>query len=189
MLSLRIGLIACAAVLAGAIVAGTASAEARYTKAASIDIDLNFGDNDRVCCKRGQRDWWASWQECRNAGGNATANRACRDDRANYRGDARVCCMRGRHDWWSTQRDCRRSDGEPTTNRACRDDRDNRVFGLNEYKDRYNSDGYNADQMEDPYGNPDRRVCCNSRNGTTWSTWRECRRVRGDDVANKSCRN
>lgn len=51
------------------------------------------------------------------------------------------------------------------------------------------TDRNNWQDLQDPYGNPDRRVCCNSRNGVTWATWRECRRFGGQDVANKSSRN
>jgi hypothetical protein len=117
---------------------------------------------------------------------------------AAYRGSERVCCKRGWHDWWSTARDCRRNRGEPTRNRECRNDRDNSVHSYNDnngrYNDGYGNNGYNGNgysgyDTQDPQGNPDRRVCCNSRNGVTWSTWRECRQARGEDVANKACRN
>jgi hypothetical protein len=197
MLTLRIGLFAGAAALAGVLASSATSAEGLYSKAGGVTVQLNFGDNDRVCCQRGYKDWWSNWRECRRAGGNATANRACREHRADYRGDQRVCCQRGRHDWWSSWRECRRNDGAPTANRQCRNDRDNRVFGLNSdydsggYRDRDDTDygGNYGYEPEDPYGNPGRRVCCNSRSGVTWATWRDCRRVHGEDVANKSCRN
>ena len=34
--------------------------------------------NDRVCCERGNRDWWTTARECRDAFGYETTNRACR---------------------------------------------------------------------------------------------------------------
>jgi len=178
--------------IAALVTSAPASAEALYSKVADVNVQLNFGDNDRVCCKRGNRDWWSNWRECRRTGGRATANRACNDNRVGYRADQRVCCQRGRHDWWSTWRECRRNDGEPTANRECRNDRDNRVYSLNRYDNDgwgNNGNGSGGYELQDPYGNPDRRVCCNSRNGVTWASWRECRRVGGEDVANKSCRN
>jgi hypothetical protein len=34
--------------------------------------------DDRVCCKRGSREWWTTAGQCRNAFGYQTANRFCR---------------------------------------------------------------------------------------------------------------
>lgn len=92
-------------------------------------------------------------------------------------GNQTVCCRRGRQDWWSTWNQCYAAGGQPTANRACRDN--------NGYDD---NDGYGGGQYQDSYGNPDRRVCCYSRYGIGWASWRQCRRARGEDVANKTCR-
>lgn len=89
--------------------------------------------NRQVCCKRGNRDWFTTARECRNAFGYETTNRECRreswDERwdnrwRNWRGDwdSRVCCKRGRRDWWTTARECRANGGYETINRACRID-------------------------------------------------------------------
>jgi hypothetical protein len=103
--------------------AGTSSAapasEAKFTKVADLQLQVQYRDGNRVCCKRGYRDWWSTYRQCRRSGGHVTANRACRDGRIGYR-DARVCCKRGYRDWWSTARQCRRSGGYVTANRACR---------------------------------------------------------------------
>lgn len=106
----------------------TASAEPQYstsdnaqlTRVADLTIRLG-GGGERVCCKRGWRDWWSTRRECRRAGGYQTANRECRDDRDD-RWNVRVCCKRGHHDWWSTLRECRRQGGYQTANRECRRD-------------------------------------------------------------------
>jgi hypothetical protein len=120
--------------LAGIAAPAPASAAPAYSKVADtgLDVRIDYRDNNRVCCKRGYRDWWSTWRSCRRAGGHVTANRACRDDRADNWG-ARVCCQRGRHDWWSTQRQCRRAGGHVTYPRACRNDRYNRPYGYNRY--------------------------------------------------------
>ncbi len=124
---------------AGVVTPTPVSAGPAYSTAADADLnvridwrDNNYRSNNRICCKRGYRDWWSDWRSCRRAGGHATANRACRDDRADNWG-ARVCCQRGRGDWWSTQRECRRNGGHVTYPRACRNDRDNRPYGYNTY--------------------------------------------------------
>ena len=94
----------------------SASAEPQYTTVADLTIRLGDGDN-RVCCKRGWRDWWSTRRECRRAGGYPVSYRECRDDRY----DVRVCCKRGHHDWWSSLRECRRAGGYQVANRECRD--------------------------------------------------------------------
>ena len=101
--------------------ASTASAAERQ----SADLFQLAAHGDRVCCKRGWRDWWSTRWQCRRAGGYVTRNRECRDHRAHYRraDHRRVCCKRGRSDWWSTYRQCRRAGGYVTYKRACRDDR------------------------------------------------------------------
>jgi hypothetical protein len=94
------------------------SANGQYTRVADVSLRLDVAGGDRVCCKRGWRDWWSTRRECRRAGGYQVANRECRDDHANYR----VCCKRGRHDWWSTLRECRRAGGYQVANWQCRND-------------------------------------------------------------------
>jgi hypothetical protein len=115
-----------AAILAATAAFGTASAgtaapaaEAKATKVADLQVDIQYRGNNRVCCKRGYRDWWSTYRQCRRSGGYVTANRACRDGRVGYN-DSRVCCKRGYRDWWSTARQCRRQGGYVTANRACR---------------------------------------------------------------------
>jgi hypothetical protein len=71
-------------------------------------------DWDRVCCKRGARDWWSTWRACRRAGGHRVANWQCRND------EYRICCKRGRRDWWSTPGQCRRSGGHQVAAWQCR---------------------------------------------------------------------
>ena len=143
-MSLRVWYFAGVVVLsafAGVATATPVSAAPLYSAAADVDLGVQFAQynddrvyaSDRVCCKRGYRDWWSNRRECRRAGGYVAHNRACRNDRADNRGDQRVCCQRGRNDWWSTQRQCRRIGGYVTYNRACRNDRDNRPYGSGRY--------------------------------------------------------
>ena len=94
------------------------SSDAEYSTVADVAVRLNLSGNRRVCCKRGWRDWWSTWRECRRVGGHQVANRECRNDRADYR----VCCKRGHRDWWSTLRECRRAGGYQVANRECRRD-------------------------------------------------------------------
>ncbi len=42
--------------------------------------EWNSGWDIRICCKRGDRDWWSTARECRNANGYRTYDRACRYD-------------------------------------------------------------------------------------------------------------
>ncbi len=125
---IRIKHVLMAAVLAAGAAFGTASAgnaapagEPQYTKVADLELQVQYRANSRVCCKRGYRDWWSTYRQCRRSGGYVTANRACRDGRVGYQ-NTRVCCKRGRADWWSTTRQCRRSGGYIVANRACRRD-------------------------------------------------------------------
>jgi hypothetical protein len=85
-----------------------------------------------------------------------------------------VCCTRGGQGWWSDSNRCYQAGGQPTANSYCRQGE--------QYDDGY-SYGYN-----DPYNNPDRRVCCSSQYGVGWASWRQCRYARGQDVMNKVCR-
>ena len=97
--------------------------------------------DNRVCCKRGNRDWWSTARQCRNAFGYITNNRQCRNDRWDDNNDPwnnswdlrwrqwdrndwdrRICCKRGNRDWWSTARECRNANGYRTNDRACRRD-------------------------------------------------------------------
>jgi hypothetical protein len=98
----------------------SAKADAEY-KTADLGIQIRYRDDSRVCCKRGGRDWWSGYRQCRRSGGYVTNNRECRDGRVGYE-NQRVCCKRGHRDWWSTSRECRRSGGHTTTNRECRRD-------------------------------------------------------------------
>jgi hypothetical protein len=96
--------------------------------------------NNRVCCKRGNRDWWSTARECRNAFGYITSNRECRNDRWDNNNDpwnnswdnrwrnwnsgwnVRICCKRGNQDWWTSARECRNANGYRTYDRECRRD-------------------------------------------------------------------
>lgn len=120
----RILMTAAIAAAAAFGIAGTGNAApavdtAQYSKGADLEIQIRHRGDDRVCCKRGYRDWWSSYRQCRRSGGYVTANRACRDGRVGYQ-NRRVCCKRGYRDWWSTARECRRSGGYATYNRECR---------------------------------------------------------------------
>ena len=97
----------------------TPSSKIGEMNAADLEMQIQYRGYNRVCCKRGYRDWWSTYRQCRRSGGYVTANRACRDGRVGSR-DYRVCCKRGYRDWWSTARECRRSGGYITANRACR---------------------------------------------------------------------
>jgi hypothetical protein len=111
--------------IAAAAALGTANtgsaapvSEAKYTKVADLELQVQYGGG-RICCKRGYRDWWSSYRACRRAGGHVTRNRECRDGQIGYPSH-RVCCKRGYREWWSTSRQCRRSGGYIAPNRACR---------------------------------------------------------------------
>src|SRR5262245_47499346 len=89
---------------------------------ASLMLAQYYGGGNRVCCKRGYRDWWSTYRSCRRSGGYVVSNRFCRNDRfreggfRDDRGYARVCCKRGYRDWWSTYGACRRSGGYVVSN-------------------------------------------------------------------------
>ena len=114
-------LVAFGFVVLSAFAATGASADSTQTsKAVSGDGSFQVAASwDRVCCKRGARDWFTSRRECRRAGGWVAANRQCRNDRYD-RVDYRVCCKRGHRDWWSTARSCRRAGGYVASARQCR---------------------------------------------------------------------
>lgn len=84
-----------------------------------------------------------------------------------------VCCSRNGQNWWSDYNSCYQYGGQPVGNQYCYNSGNGEGYGY----------GYN-----DPYNNPDRRVCCSSNYGIGWSTWRQCRMARGQDVMNKVCR-
>lgn len=105
--------------MAGTGMAAPAMETAQYSKGADLEFQIQYRANSRVCCKRGYRDWWSTYRQCRRQGGHVVANRACRDGRVNYQ-NQRVCCKRGYRDWWSTAGQCRRQGGYVTANRACR---------------------------------------------------------------------
>jgi hypothetical protein len=114
---------------AGASTATAGPAVPQYSTATDGSFQVAQRDRDRICCKRGGRDWWSSWRQCRRNGGVRVANRQCRED-WNERWDIRwwnftnwnnrVCCKKGRRDWWTTARDCRNAFGYQTANRECR---------------------------------------------------------------------
>ena len=126
---------------------------------------------NRICCKRGNRDWWSTARECRNAFGYQTENRECRDERGDDDWNRRVCCKRGNNDWWTSLRECRQANGYEAERRECRDDRGNN------------------DEWQDPFGRPDRRVCCYKDRRAWWASARDCHYAWGEETANKVCRN
>ncbi len=97
-----------------------------------------------------------------------------------------VCCSHGGQRWWSDANRCYQAGGQPTRNDYCRQQGGGYDGnGSGSYGGGY---GYNDGYNNDPYSNPDRRVCCNSRYGIGWASWRQCRYVRGQDMMNKVCR-
>jgi len=149
-----------------------------------FDLDLNFNlwTGGRICCKRGYRDWWTTWGECRRLGGHRVHNRQCRDD--SWWRDHRVCCQWGRQDFWSSQRECYRRGGYETHNRYCRDDYDNDP-SWGDYRDHdggYDDGGYDND------GDWNRRVCCKRGRQDWWTTWGQCRQA-GGEIDRTGCRN
>ncbi len=106
--------------------------------------------DDRVCCKRGHRDWFATRRECRRADGYIVSRRECRDDRGEQ-----VCCKRGHRDWFTTRRECRRADGYIVRDRECRDDRGEQVCCKRGHRDWFTTrrecrraDGYVVSRRE-----------------------------------------
>lgn len=115
--------------------------------------------------------------------------------------NGRVCCYRqlynGYRYWWSTVADCARFRGGAAMNKACRkwgssppyqgDYRYQQQYQYNGYDQGY-GEGYGQGYGGDPYGNPDRRVCCYRDGHAWWSSWSDCRRAWGQGTANKVCR-
>lgn len=119
------------------------------------------------------------------------------------RPDRRVCCSSRYGVTWSSWRDCRRARGQDVRNKICRKYKHRPNYGYddgyNGYNNGYNNgygNGYGNDYdnghgngySQDPYGNPDRRVCCKRGYHDWWSSWRECRRAGGYETANRECR-
>jgi hypothetical protein len=186
---LRQFLTACWFVAAGVLAfAGGAAAEPQYSRASGA-LPVSHNDYDRVCCKRGNHDWWSTSRECRRVGGYVTYNRECRHDghweQGNNRGNNRVCCQRpyrgGYQDWWSTERECARAGGYQTYNKVCRRHKSDPPF----------NGGYgHGPGYGQPYpqGNEHGRVCCYRDGYVWWSTRYECRRAYGQETYNKTCR-
>jgi hypothetical protein len=109
-------------VVLSAFAATSASADSTTQTTVASDGSYQVAQSwgNRVCCKRGGRDWWSTRRDCRRSGGHVTYNRECRDDRFDRVRNDRVCCERGRSEWWSTTRACRRAGGHVTYNRECR---------------------------------------------------------------------
>jgi hypothetical protein len=127
--------------------------------------------NNRVCCKRGNRDWWTTALECRNSFGYQTANRECRNDIGEGN---RICCKRGWQDWWTTRRACNNAGGYQTANRECRSD----------WNDRWDNRWWGWEG-----GNWNNRVCCKKGNRDWWTTALDCRNSFGWQTSNHECRN
>src|SRR5262245_46332637 len=156
------------ATAASADTASTSAQQSKRPADGSFTLAQNW--NDRVCCKRGNADWWTTWRECQRRGGHQTANRECRNDGGiggidldlnfNLFNDARICCKYGHRDWWTTWRECRRYGGYRAANRECRDDG----------------------------GWRDHRVCCQYGRQDFWTTQRRCYRYGGYETRNQYCR-
>jgi len=177
------------AALAGA---GAAVAEPSFSKADALFQLVR--DDGNVCCWRGGQVWWTNWNSCRNAGGQATANETCRNAGNNGYGgygnysqyddpyanpDRRVCCSSSYGVGWASWRQCRYARGQEVMNKVCRKTK----YGFD-----YNTIGRGyRDDDSSAYWN--QRVCCSDGYRATWSTLGECRRIRGEQVMNKVCRN
>lgn len=156
--------------LASTASADSASTSAQQSKRPEGSFTLAQNWNDRVCCKRGNSDWWTTWRQCQRAGGHQTANRECRRDGGiggldldlnfNLWSGGRICCKYGRRDWWTTWGECRRIGGYRTSNRECRDD---------------------------SWWN-DTRICCQYGRDNFWSTQRRCYRYGGYETHRRYCR-
>lgn len=154
------------------------------------------------CCLRDGQVWWADQSTCYRQGGTPTANDYCRrgsvggqyDDGYGYgygyndpygNPDRRVCCSSNYGIGWASWRQCRYARGQDVKNKVCRRTHGidyNRIFGGYD-----NGGGYGWGQ--DPYNNPNRRVCCKRGYQDWWSTARECRQYGGYETANRECRN
>ena len=123
---------------------------------------------------------WTSWRDCRRARGEDVANKICRKTKFrpnfnynnNYNNNGYGNNGYGNNGYGN--------------NGYGNGGYGNGGYGNNGYGNGGYGNGY--DQFQDPYGNPDRRVCCSDGYRATWSSWRECRRIGGQDVANKVCR-
>ena len=182
-------------VAAGFLMVAPVSAEPQFSRAPGEFTPINDNNNDRVCCHRGNSDWWSARNACQWAGGHATDNRQCQQDggwgydgRDNSRWNERQCCVRnergGYRVLWSTVGECHRTGGEGATNKTCR-----KQGGFHAYPGR--GDGsWDNDGRGDSRWNE--RQCCkrNEHNGyrIIWSTVGECRRTGGEGVTNKTCR-
>lgn len=82
-------------------------------------IILLADGRDRVCCKRGRRDWFTTRRSCRRSGGYIVRDRACRRGIGDRPGNDRVCCKRGRRDYFTSRRGCRRDGGRIIRDRFC----------------------------------------------------------------------
>ena len=156
---------------------------------------LWHGDWDRkVCCKRGNHDWWSTARECRQQYGYETDRDECRDDRnnrdwddrwdqrwRNWDGDwdRRMCCQKGDRDWWSTPRDCRQRGGWMTRDRDCRNDEHD---GDRDWNDSWDQ------RWRNWQGDWDRRICCQKGDRDWWSTPRDCRERGGWTTREEECR-
>jgi hypothetical protein len=139
----------------------------------------------RVCCKRGNRDWFTSARDCRNSFGYETRRRECREDEWNENWDSRwrnwdgdwnerVCCKKGDRDWWSTRRDCRDRGGWQVRRNECRSD---------EWNENWDSRWRNWE------GDWNENICCTKGGRDWWSTRRDCRDRGGWQTERRECRN
>jgi hypothetical protein len=139
--------------------------------------------DNRICCRRGGNDFWASRRRCDRWGGRRVRDRECREDWNdrwderwwNWRGDwnRRVCCERGRRDWWATARECRNAFGYEVQRRECRD---------NDWNDSWDQRWRNF------RGDWNERVCCTRGGRDWWSTRRDCRDRGGWETRRRECR-
>ena len=154
----------------------------RSVRSGEVQLAQNW--NDRICCKRGNNDFWTTWRRCERWGGHRVRNAQCRDDwddRWDERWwqwgsdwDRRICCKRGNRDWWTTARDCRNSWGYETNRRECRED---------EWRENWDN------RWRNWTGDWNKRICCEKGNREFWSTRRECRDRGGWQTSRRECRN
>ena len=191
-------------VAAGFLMVAPVSAEPQFSRAPGEFTPINDNNNDRVCCHRGNSDWWSARQACTWAGGHATDNRQCRnddrwdgdgrndgrwngDDRYEGRWNERTCCRRderqGYRIFWSTVGECRRTGGEGATNKTCR-----KYGGFHRYPGQGNGWGNGWGDGWDQGQNPNERVCCIRNGQAWWSNRAECARSSGHATANSVCR-
>lgn len=194
--SLSVSLVAAAFLMVAPV-----SAEPQFSRAPGEFTPINDNyNNDQVCCRRGNSDWWSTRNACQWAGGHATDNRACRNDdrwdgdnrwngdgRNDGRWNERQCCRRderqGYRIFWSTVGECQRSGGEGQTNKTCR-----KYGGFHNYPGRGNGQGNGWGNGWDQGQNPNERVCCIRNGQVWWSNRGECARASGQATANRVCR-